>query len=270
VAGFTCFGGTLFAHSGDWIWNAPLSAWSLFSAVGASKSGHAAHSLSSADTIILEGLGAFTIETLPLGFTPTTNLKARAFNSNAWSFEGGDPTAFACDVGGLHSGSDFLTGLVDLPDYMDWNLLWTGFFSFDITLPPRTDLLSWGSVSDDFGVIEITGDYEIIRNWYETASPCQPSEKHLVVDTPPAGSTLLERTVTPRIDSVVPPTGPTIGGTPITLHGVDFGDGATVAIDDVPATDVVVVNEFTITCVTPAHVAGGTDVIVTNLDGGHS
>jgi len=140
----------------------------------------------------------------------------------------------------------------------------------NITLPPRTGDASWGMVSDDLGVIEITGDYEIIRNWYETASPCQPGEKHLVVDTPPAGSTLLERTVTPRVDAVVPPTGPTVGGTPLTLHGVDFGDGATVAIDGEAATDVVVVNEFTITCVTPAHGAGGTNVIVTNLDGGHS
>lgn len=52
------------------------------------------------------------------------------------------------------------------------------------------------------------------------------------------------------------------------IYGTGFGDGATVTIGGVAATSVVVVNQLTITCTTPAHAAGAVDVVVTNLDGG--
>ena len=69
---------------------------------------------------------------------------------------------------------------------------------------------------------------------------------------------------TPVIDALEPDHGLTAGGTALTIRGSGFGDGATVDIDGNPATSVVVVSQYEITCVTPAHAAGATTVTVTN------
>lgn len=63
------------------------------------------------------------------------------------------------------------------------------------------------------------------------------------------------------ISSVSPPSGPTGGGTPITLTGTGFWSGIdAVDIAGNPCTDVVVVNDTTITCKTPPFIAGTWDV----------
>jgi hypothetical protein len=64
-----------------------------------------------------------------------------------------------------------------------------------------------------------------------------------------------------------PPSGPTAGGTPITISGTDFEAGATLTIGGLPAGDVVVVDSHTITATTPAFAAGtANDLVVTNPD----
>ena len=68
---------------------------------------------------------------------------------------------------------------------------------------------------------------------------------------------------TPTIESVTPSTGPTSGGTLITITGTNFTAGATVTVGGASATNVVVVNATTITAETPAHAAGTVDVTVT-------
>lgn len=52
------------------------------------------------------------------------------------------------------------------------------------------------------------------------------------------------------------------------ISGIGFGDGATVTFGGSSAISVVVVDQYTITCVTPAHAAGAVNVVVTNADGG--
>ena len=72
------------------------------------------------------------------------------------------------------------------------------------------------------------------------------------------------------INTVVPPTGPFIGGTQITVQGRSFlvGEVNTVLVGGNPATDVVVVDANTITCKTPAGTPGSTvDVTVSNAAG---
>jgi hypothetical protein len=64
--------------------------------------------------------------------------------------------------------------------------------------------------------------------------------------------------------SVTPAVGTFAGGTPVTIAGFGFVDGATVAFDGKPATEVVVVSSVEITCVTPAHASGAVDVTVEN------
>lgn len=64
------------------------------------------------------------------------------------------------------------------------------------------------------------------------------------------------------VDSVTPNHGPLTGGTSVTISGSGFIDGSTVTFGGAPATDVVVVDQATITCVTPAHALGSVDVEV--------
>ncbi|HTZ07693.1 MAG TPA: IPT/TIG domain-containing protein [Acidimicrobiales bacterium] len=86
-----------------------------------------------------------------------------------------------------------------------------------------------------------------------------------------AGSVVLH-TVTggealPSVTGISPASGPSAGGTPVTITGVGFGDGTTsVLFGAVPATDVTVVSRSEITAVAPAGPAGGStvDVTVTN------
>lgn len=51
-----------------------------------------------------------------------------------------------------------------------------------------------------------------------------------------------------------------------TISGIGFGDGATITFGGSAATSVVVEDQYTITCVTPAHAAGAVNVVVTNAD----
>jgi hypothetical protein len=71
------------------------------------------------------------------------------------------------------------------------------------------------------------------------------------------------------ISSIVPATGPTTGGTPVTITGTGFQTGATVKIGALSATDVTVVSATSITARTPLGPTTAqlsTDVVVTNPD----
>lgn len=70
----------------------------------------------------------------------------------------------------------------------------------------------------------------------------------------------------PTVSTVSPTSGPTAGGTQITITGTGFNAGATVTVGGTPATGVVVTNSTSITANTPAHAAGTVDVVVTNTD----
>src|SRR5205085_3895571 len=71
----------------------------------------------------------------------------------------------------------------------------------------------------------------------------------------------------PSVSSIAPSSGPTAGGTSVTITGANFVSGATVQIGGAAATSVVFSNSTTITATTPAHAAGAVDVAVTNPDG---
>jgi hypothetical protein len=70
----------------------------------------------------------------------------------------------------------------------------------------------------------------------------------------------------PIVSSLDPNAGPTVGGTPVTITGSEFSSlgTTTVTFDGTAAAGVVVVNNTTITCTTPAHAVGPVDVTVTN------
>jgi len=69
---------------------------------------------------------------------------------------------------------------------------------------------------------------------------------------------------TPTVMSISPAFGLQAGGTSVTIGGANFKPGATVTIGGVAATNVVIVNDTTITATTPAHAAGLVNVAVIN------
>jgi hypothetical protein len=74
---------------------------------------------------------------------------------------------------------------------------------------------------------------------------------------------------TPTVTSISPTSGPTTGGTTVTLTGTNFGPDSVVTFSGAPGLDVTVApNGTQLTVVTPAHAAGPTTVTVT--DGGGS
>ncbi len=94
----------------------------------------------------------------------------------------------------------------------------------------------------------------------------QPGERISLTATDPAGSTSEFSQRLPF--SINPASGPSAGGTGVTIAGTDFEDGATVTIGGQPATSVVVTNFNQMTAVAPALAAGSlNDVVVTNTEG---
>lgn len=71
----------------------------------------------------------------------------------------------------------------------------------------------------------------------------------------------------PRVDSIVLPDGPTFGGDSVTVRGALFRPGAEVFIGGAVCSNLIVVDDSTITCTTPAGVRGPADVQVVNVDG---
>lgn len=69
------------------------------------------------------------------------------------------------------------------------------------------------------------------------------------------------------VTSITPNIGSSAGGTPVTIVGDNFTGATVVNIGGNPATSVVVVNDETITCVTPAGTPGLADVQVIGLGG---
>ncbi len=70
----------------------------------------------------------------------------------------------------------------------------------------------------------------------------------------------------PLIGEVSPATGPTIGGTVITITGFNFTDGVSVTVGGSPCVPVLFVDPQTITCETPIGSAGSVDVVVSTVD----
>ncbi|TSC94029.1 MAG: outer membrane adhesin-like protein [Parcubacteria group bacterium Licking1014_1] len=70
----------------------------------------------------------------------------------------------------------------------------------------------------------------------------------------------------PSVESISPSSGPTAGGTSVTIVGTGFLSGPTVIIGGNAATNIDRVNSTHITATTPAGTAGAKDVTVTNTD----
>jgi hypothetical protein len=72
---------------------------------------------------------------------------------------------------------------------------------------------------------------------------------------------------TPTVTGIGPATGPTSGGTAVTITGTSFAAGATVTFGSNAATNVTVLNSTTISATSPAGAVGTVTVTVTNSTG---
>jgi hypothetical protein len=125
------------------------------------------------------------------------------------------------------------------------------------------DTTTSGNATSDGGTGKTTAQMKTIAtfvNWVWTAIwDINPTVTYPTFE-PYGGHTL---------DTVDPTTGTVAGGTAITLTLSAYATGATgVTFGGQSATSVVVVNDTSITCVTPAHVSGAVDVVVTCRDTG--
>jgi hypothetical protein len=82
----------------------------------------------------------------------------------------------------------------------------------------------------------------------------------------PTGPTSPPVSVGPTVLGISPASGPTSGGTPVTISGANFATGATVTIGGVAATNVSVAGSTSLQATTGARAAGAADVTVT-VDG---
>jgi len=71
----------------------------------------------------------------------------------------------------------------------------------------------------------------------------------------------------PTLSAITPGSGPTRGGTVVTLTGANFQTGATVTIGGAAATNVSVLSATQLIATTPVGSAGARAVVVTNPDG---
>lgn len=71
----------------------------------------------------------------------------------------------------------------------------------------------------------------------------------------------------PAIGSIAPATGVAAGGTAVTINGTNFTGATSASVGGVALTDLVVVDDSTITGTTGAHAAGVVDVAVTTPHG---
>jgi large repetitive protein len=103
--------------------------------------------------------------------------------------------------------------------------------------------------------------------------PIVEAESGLAIGTTSAGAERLTLTCdaqlapAPTVTAVSPANGPVAGGTPVTIDGAGFLNGAGVTFGGTAATNVMVLSTGRITATTPAHGAGAVDLVVTNATG---
>lgn len=179
-------------------------------------------------TRFTDGADAITVATLPSA-TPVVDPEVTQVSHAAGPSAGG--TVVTID------GADFQPGVqVMFGTLAGRDVALTGTTRIEATTPPH-----WTDVVDIF-VINPDGTNVKVPRAFRFTDPA------------------------PVIAAVTPATGPTAGGTRISITGAEFRD-PTVTIGSEPLLDVVWEFYDLITATTPPHAAGPADIVVTNYDG---
>jgi len=103
----------------------------------------------------------------------------------------------------------------------------------------------------------------------KTPANAEGMPREVLVSNPDGQSDIYACTSLPSPKIVAPIAygrGPVSGGTEITIMGYHFLEGVRVAFDGIPASDVRLISDTKIRCITPGHEEGTADVAVTNPD----
>jgi len=138
-----------------------------------------------------------------------------------------------------------------------------GFGSIDtITTPQASSKGTWTSTN--------VGPVNDNAIFYTPNPGAVGTDTFIVNDTADGLTVAVTVTITavaPTVTGIAPNSGPTAGGTSVTITGTSFTGATSVTIGGVPATGVTVVSPTSITATTPAHAAGAADVAVTTTGG---
>src|SRR3989338_11426029 len=128
-----------------------------------------------------------------------------------------------------------------------------------------------GATAVTIGGVAATGIAVVNATTITATTPAGTAGAQNVVVTTPygtgTGTGLFTYVVAPTVTSILPNTGPTAGGTSVTITGTNFTGATAVTIGGVAATGITVVNATTITATAPAGTAGAQDVVVTTPGG---
>ncbi len=137
-----------------------------------------------------------------------------------------------------------------------------------------TNFVDGAGLTVDFGGTAATGVAFVSATSLTSTTPAHGAGAVNVVVTNPdaqtgtlsAGFTYTSTNPAPTVTAVNPASGPTTGGTSVTIAGTNFVAGAAVTFGGTAATGVAFVSATSLTCTTPAHGAGAVNVVVTNPD----
>jgi formylglycine-generating enzyme required for sulfatase activity len=219
------------------------------------------------------------------GFMAQTGMRLPTEAEWEYAYRAGTTTAF-------HGFTGYLNGTNN--DTLVGNIAW---YSSNSSFQNRP---VGGKVGNDFGLHDMAGNvWEWVDDWYGSYSSCAQTNP----TGPTTGSSRVLRGGSrssftdlvrgsnrasdppvntysdvgfraarspddaPAVTAVSPTTGPTAGGTLITLTGTNLTGATGVTVGGVACTSVHVVNATTVTAVTPAGTVGAKSVAVTTLSG---
>jgi len=131
-----------------------------------------------------------------------------------------------------------------------------------------------GATGVTIGGVAATGVIVVNSTTITCTTPAGAVGSASVIVIAPVGSStansLFTYVVPPTVATIVPDSGTAAGGASVTVFGANFTGATGVTIGGTAATNVVVVNDSTISCTTPAGVAGTASVLVTNPAGANA
>jgi IPT/TIG domain-containing protein len=261
---------SLLSINGNWQANTPSAGNEKLAGTGQSGTLTAYFGNTASAVISLSGIGVIFLDALPAGFQATTGVSLAPFSGGAPSLIGASTMDIAFGaLASVHCDSMTSAFVLPIPD----NAMAPGAVDLIAICTIDGDMATFDSsaIFADGGMV-LTGSYTIEAFWWLLPEdPCKTVASKLVLvaaDGASPGDGYVKQDVsfvpTVTIDSIVPALGPITGGTALTIKGSGFGNGATIDIGGSAATSVVIVDQFTITCVSPAHAVGAASVTVTN------
>lgn len=240
--GFNNFGFPVYAAE---LWNPSTGAWTTLASAPHYRGYH------SIAVLLPDG------RVLTAGGSAPTDADGEFF-SPPYLFNGARPTITNAPAQVTY-GQNFVVSTPDATSIQNVTLVRLSSVTHSFNANQRFNQLSFSQVSGGLNVTAPLGP--------TYATPGQYMLFILNGSGVPSVASIIEITASaPSVVSLSPTSGPTDGGTAVTISGQNFLTGATVQIGGIMATNVQVTSSTTIKANAPAHAAGAADVAVMNPD----